>query len=67
VCGKHTRTAESLGTLREYGADERLYRQDEPAAYWIFCSRILCSDSTQRPMVDNTAILVFHASQWNFS
>jgi CRP/FNR family nitrogen fixation transcriptional regulator len=25
---------ESLGTLRRYGADERIYRQDESAEYW---------------------------------
>ena len=25
---------ESLGTLRRYGADERIYRQDESADYW---------------------------------
>jgi hypothetical protein len=35
VRGKHTRTAESPGTLRRYGADERIYRQDEPAEYWF--------------------------------
>jgi hypothetical protein len=89
VCGKHTRTAESLGTLRRHGADERFCRQDEPAETgfgawaeppnnarryrmaaarsWIFCCPDTCSDSTQRPMVDNTAVLVFHAGQWNCS
>jgi CRP/FNR family transcriptional regulator, nitrogen fixation regulation protein len=28
------RPMESLGTLRRYGADERIYRQDESADYW---------------------------------